>query len=167
MGSEARQDDGVGLEVLRALAGQALPPNVRLLEGGANGFALLGHLDGVQRLVLVDAMSMGQPAGTVVTVRPEQVRSLASKDALSSHGVDLLQILDLAAILGLRPEIYIVGVQPEQVGLGFGLTPVVREALPRVVGAVRRLAWAEPPQDLGELPVIESAQGEPLARRPA
>jgi hydrogenase maturation protease len=167
MGSDARQDDGVGLEVVRTLAGQTLPPNIRLLEGGTNGFALLGHLDGVQRLVLVDAMSMGRPAGTVVTVRPEQVRSLASKETLSGHGVDLLQILDLAAALGLCPEVHIVGVQPEQVGLGFGLSPAVQEALPRVIEAVRRVAWADPLQDLGESPAVESAPGEPLARCPA
>jgi hydrogenase maturation protease len=167
MGSEARQDDGVGLEVVRALAGQSLPSNVRLLEGGTNGFALLGHLEGVRRLVLVDAMSMGQPVGAVVTVRPEQVRSLAARESLSGHGVDLLQILDLAAALGLRPEVYIVGVQPEQVGLGFGLAPAIQEALPRVIDAVRRVAWAESPQDLGERSAVQSAQGESLARCPA
>ncbi|MCL6430447.1 MAG: hydrogenase maturation protease [Anaerolineae bacterium] len=156
VGNEALGDEGVGVRVARALARRDLPKGVRVLEGGTEGWALLGRLEGVRRLVLVDAMAMGRPPGTVVAVRLDQVRRAAPPERTSLHGVAILDVLELAAALGLGPrEVYLVGVQPGHVAPGFGLSAEVGRALPRAVEA----AWKAAVRDgSGEGPV-EAGRG--------
>lgn len=140
VGNEALRDEGIGLHAARTLAERDLPPGVEVLEGGTGGFTLLGRFIGVRRLVLVDAMAMGRPPGTVVTVRPEEIRGLAPPDRSSLHGTGLLDVLELATALGLRPpEVLIVGVQPAEVAWGLELSPTLQQALPQVIEAV---LWA-------------------------
>ena len=153
VGNEALRDEGVGIHAVRALSEQELPAGVSVLDGGTSGFGLLGRLEGVWRLVLVDAMAMGRPAGTVVTVRPEELQSLAPAGRASLHDTGLLEVLDLAGALGLRPrEVYIVGVQPAEVTWGLELSPTLQAALPRVVQAALAAA-------------LETPEGGSLARR--
>ena len=140
VGNEALKDEGIGIHAARVLAALDLPPSVRVLEGGTEGFSLVGRLEGVQRLVLVDAMAMDRPPGTVVTVRREQVRRRGQPDRSSLHGAGVLDALELAAALGLAPpEVYIVGVQPAEVAWGLELSPLLQQALPGVVEAVMRV----------------------------
>lgn len=148
VGNEALGDEGVGVRVARALAGRDLPKGVRVLEGGTEGWALLGRLEGVRRLVLVDAMAMGRRPGTVVTVRLDQVRRAAPPERTSLHGVAILDVLELASALGISPpEVYLVGIQPARVAPGFGLSPEVERALPGAVEAAWKAAnegWGQP-----------------------
>lgn len=150
VGNEALMDDGIGIHAARALVQLDLP-QVRILEGGTDGLALLGRFEGVRRLVLIDAMAMGRPAGTIVTVRPEQLRSLAPADRMSLHGTGLLDVLELAEALALRPpEVNIVGVQPAQVTWGFELSPLLQQALPDVVEAALHASLGRAPEVAGE-----------------
>jgi len=137
VGNEALRDAGIGIHVARALQGRALPPQVGVLVAGTGGWGLLGWLEGVRRLVLVDAMAMGRPPGTVVTVRPEELRRLRPPDRTSLHGTGVLDVLEVAAALGLEPpETYIVGVQPAEVSWGLELSAGLQQALPAAVEAV-------------------------------
>jgi hydrogenase maturation protease len=146
LGNEALGDDGIGVHVARVLASRPLPPHVQVREGGTAGYALVGWLEGVQRLVLVDAMAMGRPPGTVVAVSPDGLRRLAPADRSSLHGTSPLDALELAAALGLDPpETYIVGIQPAQVAWGLGLSPPLQQALPEAVEAVVRVIAHELP----------------------
>ncbi|MDI7274642.1 MAG: hydrogenase maturation protease [Anaerolineae bacterium] len=141
VGNEALQDEGVGIHVARALAEENLPPNVRVLEGGTAGWALLGSLEGAGRLVLVDAMAMGRAAGTVVTVRPEEIRRIPPAERTSLHAVAITDVLELAEALDLAPaEVLVVGIQPARVAPGLGLSPELQRALPRAVEAVLEAA---------------------------
>lgn len=150
VGNEALMDEGIGIHAARALAHLELP-QVRILEGGTDGLALLGRFDGVRRLVLIDAMAMGRPAGTIVTVRPEQLRSLVPADRMSLHGIGLLDVLELAEALALRPpEVYVVGVQPAQVTWGLELSPPLQQALPDVVEAALHASLGKTPEGAGE-----------------
>ncbi len=146
LGNDALGDDGVGIHAIRALAGQALPAHVRTLEGGTAGWGIVGYLEGVDRLVLIDAMDMGRPPGTVVTVRPDELRRRHLPDRASLHGTSVLDALELAATLGLEPrEVRIVGVQPAEIAWGFELSPALRRALPGVVQAALQAALSQPP----------------------
>ena len=65
-------DDGFGVEVARRLAGCELPEGVVVADYGIRGVHLaLELLEGYDALVLVDALAMGEPAGTVVVLEPD------------------------------------------------------------------------------------------------
>lgn len=140
-GNEALRDEGIGLHAVRALARGWLPSHIQVLEGGTGGLALVGWLAGVKRLVLVDAMDMARPPGTVIVVRPEEIRAVAPAERWSLHGMGLLEAVELAGALGLLPaEVYVVGVQPADLTWGFALSPDLCRALPGLVETVRALA---------------------------
>ena len=62
-------DDAFGVEVAGRLAGRELPDGVRLGEYGIRGIHLAYELlEGYDTLVLIDAVPIGQPAGTVAVI---------------------------------------------------------------------------------------------------
>lgn len=58
MGNPLAGDDGFGPAVLRRLAGEELPPEVELADGGVLGIDLLSELEEIDRLILVDAVRL-------------------------------------------------------------------------------------------------------------
>ena len=67
LGNVLLADDGVGVRAVEALERDFTPPaGVRILDGGTLGLALLGELAEARRIVLLDAVSTGDPPGTLV-----------------------------------------------------------------------------------------------------
>jgi hydrogenase maturation protease len=64
-GNPTRRDDGVGPAVLRALATRKVASDVRLLDAGTDGMAVMFAARGCLTLIIVDACRSGAPAGTV------------------------------------------------------------------------------------------------------
>lgn len=147
-GNVLRADDGVGPAVAHALAGLPLPEGVRVLEVGIGGIHLVQELmDGADLLLVVDAVDLGRPAGTVVVQRPDvlDVSTLSvhrRRDELADmHLATPARALMVALGLGVLPETtLVVGVQttdtqePRQ-----GLSEKTLQAVPVVVAEVRRL----------------------------
>ena len=59
--------------VVERLWQQELPPNVRVEDLGNGGLALLGLLEGYERIYIVDALSAGLEPGTIKRFRLSQV----------------------------------------------------------------------------------------------
>ena len=65
-------DDGFGVEVASRLARQSLPPGVRVADFGIRGVHLAYELlDGYDGLILIDAVPMGEPPGTLAVIEPD------------------------------------------------------------------------------------------------
>jgi hydrogenase maturation protease len=136
-------DDGFGPEVARRLAGAELPAGVRVVDYGIRGVHLAYDLlDGVDRLVLVDALPYrGEPGDVVLLeVGPEDIGRLVGADELDAHGMPPLAVLSsLDQLGGQLPPTVVVGCEPLDVSEGIGLTPPVTAALDVAVDAVLRL----------------------------
>jgi hydrogenase maturation protease len=162
LGSPLMGDDGVGLAALERLrerfAGDA---GLDWIDGGTAGLALLPALESARRVLLLDAIDAGAAPGTLVELAGEALpRRIAAK--LSPHQVDVAELLALAALRGSGPEeLVAIGVQPERVALGVGLSRPVAAALAGVVeGASARLrAWGHRGTGNGD------AGGDPARRR--
>lgn len=147
-GNVLRADDGVGLAVAQLLLAEPLPAGVRVLEVGIGGIHLVQELmGGVDLLVVVDAVDLGRPAGSVAVQRPDvlDVSTLTPdrrRDELADmHLATPARALMLALGLGVLPATtLIVGVQtrdtdePRQ-----GLSETTRQAVPVAAAEVRRL----------------------------
>lgn len=139
VGNELYRDEGVGVIVARLLARQTLPPGVRVVEGAVGGLDLLFEMEGAERVILLDAVDMGQPPGTVRVFTPEEVELELPGTVASLHQIDLAQVLALGQLVGVVPRVHIVGLQPGAVSPGFALTAAVSAAVPRAVRETRRL----------------------------
>ena len=147
-GNVLRADDGVGPAVAYALLAEPLPDGVEVMEVGIGGIHLVQELlDGVDVLLIVDAVDLGRPPGTVVVQRPKvlDVSTLSverRRDELADmHLATPARALMVALGLGVLPGVtLVVGVQttdtdePRQ-----GLSEVAQRAVPFAVAEVRRL----------------------------
>ena len=74
-----RGDDGFGVAVAERLADEKLPDQVRVMEVGIGGIHLVQELlaEPVDMLIIVDAVEMDRPPGTILLIRPfvEEVKS--------------------------------------------------------------------------------------------
>ena len=67
VGNLLLSDEGVGLRVLERLAATYdLPEGVQTLDGGTLGLDLLYYLEGVENLLIIDAVEMGKAPGTLL-----------------------------------------------------------------------------------------------------
>ncbi len=137
LGNTIMTDDGFGARVVEALSCRCrFPEEVRLLDGGTLGLDLLPRLEGITHLLIVDALEMQAPPGTVFRLEGAAVpRAFAGK--LSVHQVGVQDLLAVAQLQGRLPgELVVWGVQPECLGVGTELTPAVAAALEPVVAGV-------------------------------
>jgi len=140
-------DDGFGVEVANRLAGREVPPGVRVADFGIRGVHLAYELlDGYDALVLVDAVPMGEPPGTVAILEPELGRSEGDRDSYSdgdgppvmdAHSMNPAVVLDMLASLGGEVgRVLVVGCEPSVLDEQIGLSAPVAAAVDRAVEAV-------------------------------
>ncbi|MBI5656028.1 MAG: HyaD/HybD family hydrogenase maturation endopeptidase [Geobacter sp.] len=126
IGNLVMSDDGVGVRVVQRLAaGYRFPPGVSLLDGGTLGLDLLPRLEGVERLLVVDAIDSREEPGTLVRLSGEEV-PVALATRLSPHQMGLKDLLAVADLQGNCPaEVVLVGVQPACIEMGMELSSAV------------------------------------------
>jgi hydrogenase maturation protease len=138
VGNELMRDDGVGIEVIRRLEEENLGAGVELIEGAVGGLDLVFDLEGRERAIVVDAARMGLAPGTVRLVQREQIEERMVPLA-SLHYIGLHDVLELAEMTGIHPEVTVVAVEPAEVLPGLGLTGAVAAAVPEMVRLVKEL----------------------------
>ena len=144
LGNPLMGDDGLGIAALERLRELwDVPADVELMDGGTWGLNLLPVIESAERVLLIDAITVGGQPGTQVVIPHARLpRYLATK--ISPHDVDLRDVLALAELRGTLPEATIaVGLEPDQVTLKTGLSEAVQSSLDDLVGAVTRQleAW--------------------------
>ncbi len=119
-GNVLRADDGVGIVIAERLLALPLPAGTRVLDVGIGGIRLVQELleGNVDVLLIVDAVDLSRPAGTVVVQRPEvlDVSTLSAdrrRDELADiHLATPARALMMALGLGVLPDTtLVVGVQ--------------------------------------------------------
>jgi hydrogenase maturation protease len=130
IGNLIMSDDGVGMRVVEQLAKRyRIPEGVQLLQGGTLGLNLLPDLQGVERLLVVDALETGEPPGTLLRLAGDEI-PLAFETRFSPHEMGLKDLLTVAALMGESPhEVVLWGIQPERLDLGEELSPTVAALL--------------------------------------
>ena len=138
LGNLLNRDEGLGVEALKRLDTQlGEQSQVELLDGGVLGLNLLMIVEDCSHLLILDAVNVGKPAGTVVELRKDQIPLYAGVK-LSQHQVTFQEVLGLANIRGYLPEhLHLIGIQPEDLSIGLELSPIVEEALPEVVSRAK------------------------------
>ncbi len=132
-------DDGAGVRVIQHLGQHyRFPPNVELLDGGTLGLDLLPQLEGIDRLLIVDAIETGEAPGTLARLAGDEI-PVVMETKLSPHQMGLKDLLAVAALQGFSPpEMVLVGIQPENIDLGMDLSPKVSARFDDLVQMVIR-----------------------------
>lgn len=143
IGNVLMGDDAAGVRVIESLRElvtrepDVLPPGTRLVDGGTTGLDLLGVVADCDGLVIVDAVRLGGPTGTVVRLRHDAIQAWRVPDFRApAGGID--ELLAVAGLMGWLPDaLVLVGIEAAGIDPGMELSRPVREALPAAVDAVR------------------------------
>jgi hydrogenase maturation protease len=164
LGNVLLSDDGVGPAALALLRRHHRPPvGTLVLDGGTLGLALLPYIEDAESVLLVDAVMADAPVGTLVRLDGNDVGP-AVATRLSPHQVGVADLLEGARWHERQPpQLTLLGLVPESLELGIGLSPDVASALPqlvdRIVGEAERLGCGFERADAGRplSPVLDIA----------
>lgn len=123
VGNLLMSDEGVGIHVIkRLIAAYQLPKEVQILDGGTLGMDLLYYLEGVENLLLIDAVEAQKEPGTVIRLEGDDVPAFLSIK-ISPHQLGVPDMLAAAKLKGVYPQrLVLLGIQPEQIELGLDLS---------------------------------------------
>ncbi len=140
-------DDAFGVEVVRELAKQPLPDDVRVVDFGIRGLDLAyALLEGYPLVILVDAIPRGGTPGDVYAIEPHAPTDdpSAAPPAIEAHRIDPAHVLQLVAAMGGRVDrLLVVGCEPapfdEYEDIQAGLSQAALGAVPRAIELILRL----------------------------
>jgi hydrogenase maturation protease len=164
LGNEILSDDGFGIAVAQAVAGEAEAAAVDIMATSLGGFHLLDYLEGRDALLLIDAAQMPGLA-------PGKLRMFSDSDftasgaIVSQHQADLPTVIRFGRELGMRMplviDILLCGAE-EVTLLREGLTACVAAALPVAVKMTR--AWIATHAVGPAIPPAPERAGPPVSR---
>jgi hydrogenase maturation protease len=144
VGNKLKRDDGLGPFVIEQLENQPMPAGVDLADYGISGFKCALKLEGYNKVVFVDAISLpGYEPGRLHRLKISKEKLMRSPKlsdfSVSMHETDLERIMATAAVLNIYPdEVIIIGCEPSDTAVGLGLTKSVADAVPGIIDLVLR-----------------------------
>lgn len=135
-GNVWRGDDAVGLLAVRRLR-ERLEPSVEVIEAEGEGLALLDLMEGIDHVILIDAVKGGGRPGMIVRLDLSTESRWGTVVPCSTHAMGVADAIDLARAMGRLPkQLILYGIEIESVESGASLSEPVHEGLDKVVEQV-------------------------------
>jgi hydrogenase maturation protease len=129
------RDEGVGVHVIQEMEDMELPGHIELLDIGTSTPDLISLLEGVRKLIIIDALKAGGSPGTIYRCKPEDL--LANEEGpISLHEIGLIETLSMAKKMGREIDAVIIGVEPKVLDWGVELSGEVKKQIPAIIEAV-------------------------------
>jgi hydrogenase maturation protease len=133
-------DEGFGLHVIRRLKEIGVPENIILEEGGVGGFDLLGVLQGIEKLVVVDIMMLPLPPGEIKVFEPGNPPKEPGKAIVSFHQIGVLELVNMWSMMGNEePEVTFVVTCPQTIDWGTELSQALKPAVEKAADTIKNL----------------------------
>lgn len=159
-GNILRGDDAVGPVLIRYLWDLGVPASVRMVDGGTAGMDVAFQMRGAERVVIVDASSTGEVAGTIFRVPGSELADLPPIDGLHTHSFRWDHALAFSRWL-LGPEcptdVTVFLIEAGPLSPGAELSAPVRRAMEQVASLIRSEFF--PDSVLDDARVVEVTDG--------
>lgn len=129
-------DEGFGVRAAEHMARDyVFPKGVTVMDGGTQGLYLLPHLEGVDELIVFDAIDYGLEPGTMKIVRDDEVPRFMGAKKMSLHQTGFQDVIATAQLMDIcPPRLLLIGVQPVELeDFGGGLRPAVAAAITHAI----------------------------------
>ena len=128
-------DEGIGVHVIQEMNKMELPTYIELIDIGTSTMDLISYLEGVRKLIVIDAMKAEGTPGTIYKSKPEDLL-LKGAGPISLHEIGLLETLSMAKKMGMEINTVIIGVEPKVLDWGMELSEEVKNKIPAIIEAV-------------------------------
>ncbi len=139
IGNQYRGDDAAGLIAAKRIKENA-PNGIEVIENNGDGADLIEKWAGRNKVILIDAVLSGSPAGTIHkftapgTILPSEIFKF------STHLFSVTQAIYLSASLGNLPhELTIYGIEAASFDSGTNISAEVENAINNVVQSVSQI----------------------------
>ena len=137
VGNLLLKDEGIGVHVAHAMNGITSTGNMELevVDGGTLPEAAI-FCEGVDKLIVVDAVQAGGEPGAVYRFHHEDIE-MDDRVFTSLHQLSLLDNLWLMEKFGQKPgEVVIIGVEPEDIDCGLELSATLQKRIPQIIDVI-------------------------------
>ena len=125
-GNPLLSDDGLGVEVVKALGKSSLPDNITLWDGGTMNVDSIDLLAHYSQAIIIDCLDPSLSQSGIVEFTLNEVTLKSDSQQMSAHHVNLADAINLMLTLDLHvPRILFIGVTGQNVNPGEGLSAVV------------------------------------------
>lgn len=134
VGNILLSDEGAGVRAVESLREKYdFPESVELIDGGTMGLDLLPFIEGKDKLLIIDAVTIDKPPGTLIKIEGNDIPKFLSLK-LSVHQIGLPDMLSAANLMGILPkDMCLIGIQPKSLETGTELTDELFRCLDAVV----------------------------------
>lgn len=124
LGNYLMFDDSIGIRIIEYISERGLDADFRALDVSGNALNILSYLNReTEKILIVDAVNMGEKPGDFRFFTLDDVVSVKSITGITTHEDDMVQVLRLAQDQGYSlPEIVFLGIEPESVRMDCGLS---------------------------------------------
>ncbi len=126
IGNMLLRDEGVGVRLVQQLLERyTQPEGVAILDGGTMGLDLMVAIEGVEQLLVIDAVQAHLAPGEHIRLYNDEIPSFLGR-GISPHQIGLTDILSVARLRDILPRrVALLGVQPALVETGLELSPTI------------------------------------------
>ncbi len=138
VGNILLMDEGVGVHAIEELRKEEWPENVHMVDGGTFTQDLFHVLEGYDGLLVLDIVHADKEPGTVMTFEEEDL--IQNDDQrLSLHDIDLIDSLHMAEMVGKRPKMRVIGMEPKSyTDWSLEMTPEIKKSFPHFLEVARK-----------------------------
>jgi len=129
LGDQASGDAALGEHLLEVVQSRwGVDERVEYVDGGTKGLMLAEVVAKRKALLVLDGLSRGREPGTVYVCRDADDWACACGNA--PHEGCASEVLTAVELSGdVPPRVVVIGIEPERLGTGCGLSPAVRGAM--------------------------------------
>lgn len=133
VGNILLSDEGVGVYVVQDLENDpSFVSQFDIIDGGTCGMELLDVMAKREHLIIIDAVLANKQAGEIMVLHDEQVPIFFSRK-ISPHQLGICDVLSALKLTDEFPKhLCLIGIQPESLESGIGLSQTVTQILPEI-----------------------------------
>jgi hydrogenase maturation protease len=133
IGNDFRNDDGVGISIVRELQKRSFP-NVTFLELSGEGTELMDAWKNAEEVYIFDAVSSGAEPGTIFEFNAIEEEIPSDFFNYSTHNFSLAEAVELSRIINqLPPVLKILGIEGRDFSDGLQLSPEVKTSADKIL----------------------------------
>ncbi len=137
VGNILLMDEGIGVHAVHEFLKEEWPEEVEFIDGGTFTQDMFYLFKEYEKVLVLDVLKGGKAPGTVYLLNEKDLTD-NEEQSLSLHDIDLLDSLAMAELLGNKPELLVLGIEPEKIDWGMEMTPTLTEIYPRYLAAARK-----------------------------
>ncbi len=129
VGNILMMDEGIGVHAVHELLKETWPDNIDLIDGGTFTQDIFYLFQDYEQILVLDVVKAGKAPGTIYFLDESDLRQ-NRRQTLSLHDIDLLDSLSMSKLMGKKPVLHVLGIEPETINWGMELTPTLKKMFP-------------------------------------